>query len=70
MYANASAQSFQLTSPNGRLQLTVETDKQLRWSLQYAGQPILLPSAIAMERKELKEGKTLPTFGHDVKVLQ
>lgn len=68
MYANASAQSFQLTSPNGRLQLTVETDKQLRWSLQYAGQPILLPSAIAMERKELKEGKTLPTFGHDVKV--
>ena len=68
MYANASAQSFQLTSPNGRLQLTVETDKQLRWSLQYAGQPILLPSAIAMERRELKEGKTLPTFGHDVKV--
>lgn len=40
--------SFEVTSPNGKVQLTVETEGDLRWSARISGQAILAPSQIGM----------------------
>lgn len=45
-----------LASPNGRLSLTVSVGDSVRFSANYDGQPVLLPSAVALQ---LADGRTL-----------
>lgn len=45
-----------LTSPNGQITLTVSATDSIRFSVQYAGQPLLEPSAVALT---LANGRTL-----------
>lgn len=47
---------FEITSPNGRLAVRLETGAQLRWSLAFDGAPLLLPSPLALR---LQGGETL-----------
>jgi alpha-glucosidase len=43
-----SASPLTITSPNGALTITVDTEGQLSWSVSFGGRPILLPSRIAL----------------------
>jgi alpha-glucosidase len=53
---------FQIKSPNGKIELTVEAGKKLIWSAKHNGQEIILPSVINMK---LYSGNTL---GENVRV--
>ena len=64
----ASAQQYQLNSPNGKLLLTVNAEQNLNWQIEHDGTTVLQPSAIALEGKDEK-GKTLIHMGNDIKVI-
>ena len=63
---SASARQYRLASPDGKLNLTIETDGQLTWSIAHDGTTILLPSAIALQGSE--DNRTTFQWGKDVKV--
>ncbi|MFT3933919.1 MAG: glycoside hydrolase family 97 protein [Chitinophagaceae bacterium] len=52
----ASAQDYQLSSPDKKIAVTVSAAGQLSWSAKYNGEQILLPSSIALT---LADGKIL-----------
>ena len=62
----ASARQYRLASPDGKLNLTIETDGQLTWSIAHDGTTVLLPSAIALQGME--GAKTSFQWGENVKV--
>ncbi len=57
-----SAADYTVSSPNGKVKVTVTTDEGLRWSVDYNGTPVLTPSRIGIEavqgKKTLGLGKT------------
>ena len=66
----AHAQQYQLTSPDGKLTVTVNTERSLNWEITHDGTTVLLPSDIAMQCSE-NLGKDISfTFGKDVKVTK
>ena len=62
---NATAQTYEVNSPNGKLKVTVKSDNQLRWSIEAAGTTVLEESAIGLQWSTLK-GKPLTTIGSDM----
>ena len=62
----ASARQYRLASPDGKLNLTIETDGQLTWSIAHDGTTVLLPSAIALQGME--DAKTSFQWGENVKI--
>jgi alpha-glucosidase len=58
------AQQHTLSSPNGQLQVTVETSPDLRWHLHYRNQPLLLPTEIGLELERTG------ALGRNVKVVR
>lgn len=66
----AQAQQYQVASPNGKLNVTVHTDKALRWEITHEQTKVLLPSDIAMECSEDQDKVAEFTFGKEVKVLK
>jgi alpha-glucosidase len=55
-------QQFQLSSPDNKIQVTVDAAGQLQWSVRHGQQQVIAPSAIAMR---LEGGQTL---GENVKL--
>ena len=43
------AKDYIVSSPDGKIKVTVSADKQLRWSVQYGAERILAPSVLSME---------------------
>lgn len=41
-------QTFHVKSPNGKLDLTLQTGATLRWSVQHEGMPVITPSALSL----------------------
>ena len=65
---SAQAQDYELTSPDGKLNIGIYTDASLQWSVSHDGTQVLLPSAIAIEgRDEASPGKAIG-FGEGVRV--
>ena len=66
----AQAQQYQLTSPDGKLTVSIEAGQNLHWAIAHDGATVLLPSDIAMQCAEA-EGKPIAfTFGKNVKVTK
>lgn len=43
------AQDYRLTSPDGKLNINICTEKALTWSIEQQGDTVILPSAIALK---------------------
>lgn len=63
---HANARQYRLTSPDGKLNVTIDTDEQLRWSITHEGTTVLLPSAIALQG--IDESNATFTWGANAKV--
>lgn len=66
--ATAQAQDYQLTSPDGLLNIGIYTDGRLQWSVSHDGTQVLLPSDIALKGVEKSSSGKAISFGPDVKV--
>jgi alpha-glucosidase len=51
-----SSPRYEVKSPDGRITLHLEVGDKLQWAVQYAGEPILLPSPVSIQ---LESGETL-----------
>lgn len=54
----ANAKVYHLSSPDGRLRVTVDCDGNVKWSIDVAGQSVLLPSAIDIDGLKMTTPKT------------
>ena len=50
----ATAGNYEVTSPNGKVKVVVNTDEDVKWSVTYDGRTVLLPSVIDIQ---LVQGK-------------
>ncbi|WP_455996793.1 glycoside hydrolase family 97 protein [Phocaeicola barnesiae] len=62
------AQDYRLTSPDGKLNINICTEKALTWSIEQQGDTVILPSAIALKIREDRPNGTETTWGNPVKV--
>ena len=46
MTMSVSAGNYEVISPNGKIKVTVNTDETVKWSVDYDGRQVLLPSTI------------------------
>lgn len=60
-----SAKNYEVSSPNGKVKVTISADKTFEWSVTYDGKTILLPSTIDIQ---LQQGKKLMGLGKVGKV--
>ncbi len=58
-----SAANYEMTSPNGQLKVTIETEPSLTWSISFNGQPVILPSAIDIQLQQGKKSFALGKIG-------
>ncbi len=61
MAMTASAGNYEVSSPNGKVKVTVNTDETVKWAVDYDGKQVLLPSEIDIRltqgKKQLGLGK-------------
>ena len=61
MAMTASAGNYEVSSPNGKVKVTVNTDETVKWAVDYDGKQVLLPSEIdiclTQGKKQLGLGK-------------
>ena len=67
MAITASAGNYEVSSPNGKVKVTVNTDETVKWSVDYDGRQVLLPSAIDIS---LTQGKKTLGLGKVGKVAK
>ena len=67
MALNASAGNYEVKSPNGKVKVTVTTDEQVCWQIDYEGKTVLQPSKIDIQ---LAQGKKLLGLGKVGKVAK
>ncbi len=60
-----SAGSYEVSSPNGKVKVTVSTDEGVKWSVDYNGTPVLTPSRIDVE---VMQGKKTYGLGKERRV--
>ena len=65
MTATVSAGNYEVSSPNGKVKVTVNTDETVKWSVDYDGRQVLLPSTIDIS---LTQGRKTLTLGKVGKV--
>ena len=63
----ASAGNYEVSSPNGKVKVMVDTDEGVKWSVDYDGRQVLLPSAIDIQ---LSQGKKTYSIGKVGKVAR
>ena len=63
----ASAGNYEVSSPNGKVKVMVDTDEGVKWSVDYDGRQVLLPSAIDIR---LSQGKKSYGIGKVGKVAR
>lgn len=67
MTMSVSAGNYEVISPNGKIKVTVNTDETVKWSVDYDGRQVLLPSTIDIS---LTRGKKTLTLGKVGKVAK
>ena len=63
MAMTASAGNYEVTSPNGKVKVTVNTDETVKWSVDYDGKQVLLPSEIYIRTVQGKKQQDLGRVG-------
>ena len=63
----ASAGNYEVSSPNGKVKVTITTDEGVKWSVDYDGRQVLLPSAIDIR---LSQGRKTYGLGKVGKVAR
>ena len=63
----ASAGNYEVSSPNGKLKVTITTDEGVKWSVDYDGRQVLLPSVIDIR---LSQGRKTYGLGKVGKVAR
>ena len=58
-----SAGNYEVSSPNGKVKVTVTTDAAVQWSVDYDGRQVLLPSTIDIRLMQGKKTIGLGTVG-------
>ena len=58
-----SAGNYEVSSPNGKVKVTVNTDAAVKWSVDYDGRQVLLPSTIDIRLVQGKKTVGLGTVG-------
>ena len=59
----AMAGNYEVSSPNGKVKVTVNTDESVMWSIDYDGRQVLLPSAIDIQTVQGKKAQGLGKVG-------
>ena len=62
-----SAGNYEVSSPNGKVKVTITTDEGVKWSVDYDGRQVLLPSAINIR---LSQGRKTYGLGKVGKVAR
>ena len=65
MGLSSQAAEYQVSSPNGKVKVAVNTDEAVKWSVTYDGKPVLMPSQIDIQ---LRQGKKVLGLGQIGKV--
>ena len=65
--ASAMAGNYEVSSPNGKVKVVVNTDEAVKWSVSYSGQTVLQPSVIDIQ---LRQGKKAHGLGQVGKVAK
>ena len=65
--ACAMAGNYEVSSPNGKVKVVVNTDESVKWSVSYSGQTVLQPSVIDIQ---LRQGKKTLGLGQVGKVAK
>lgn len=60
---SAAAAHYEVSSPNGKVSVTVETDQQVCWSVRYDGKTVLMPSRIDIQTQQGKKSLGLGRVG-------
>ena len=63
-----SAGNYEVSSPNGKVKVTVNTDAAVQWSVDYDGRQVLLPSTIDIRLVQGKKTHGLGTVGKVAKL--
>lgn len=61
--ASAMAGSYEVSSPNGKVKVVVNTDEAVKWSVSYSGQTVLQPSVIDIQLRQGKRSLGLGKVG-------
>ena len=65
--ACAMAGNYEVSSPNGKVKVVVNTDEAVKWSVSYSGQTVLQPTVIDIQ---LRQGKKTLGLGQVGKVAK
>ena len=63
MGLSSQAAEYQVSSPNGKVKVVVNTDEAVKWSVTYDGKPVLLPSQIDIQLRQGKKSLELGKVG-------
>lgn len=64
---SVSAEIYEVSSPNGKVKVTVDTDKTVKWAINYDEREVLLPSEINIRTVQ---GKKIHNLGKVRKVVK
>ena len=64
---SASADSYEVKSPHGKVRVVVNADEQVNWAVDYDGKTVLMPSAIDIQLRQGKKTTGLGKVGRVVK---
>ena len=68
MSLSAFAGHYEVSSPNGKVKVTVNTDETVRWAVDYDGRQVLLPSEIGIRLTQGKKTLNLGKVGKVAKI--
>ena len=63
MGLSSQAAEYQVSSPNGKVKVVVNTDEAVKWSVTYDGKPVLQPSQIDIQLRQGKKSLGLGKVG-------
>ena len=63
MGLSSQAAEYQVSSPNGKVKVVVNTDEAVKWSVSYGGKPVLMPSQIDIQLRQGKKSLGLGQIG-------
>ena len=63
MGLSSQAAEYQVSSPNGKVKVVVNTDEAVKWSVTYDGKPVLMPSQIDIQLRQGKKSLGLGKVG-------
>ena len=63
MGLSSQAAEYQVSSPNGKVKVVVNTDEAVKWSVTYDGKTVLMPSQIDIQLRQGKKSLGLGQIG-------